>query len=56
MGTKTAESKEPMTVVKKRVVSGIVTRIDLLEYISNIEEEEEEWKGEKKVSVEDEYI
>ena len=39
-GARSAESKsEPMTVIKKSVVSGIVTRIDLLEYISNIEED-----------------
>jgi len=39
-GAKSSESKESMTVIKKSVVSGIVTRIDLLEYISNIEDED----------------
>mmetsp|Transcript_35896 Transcript_35896/g.61239 ORF Transcript_35896/g.61239 Transcript_35896/m.61239 type:complete len:526 (-) Transcript_35896:113-1690(-) len=40
-GARSAEtSDEPMRVVKKSVVSGIVTRIDLLEYISNIEDDE----------------
>jgi len=40
-GARSAElSHEPMEVVKKSVVSGIVTRIDLLEYISNTEHEE----------------
>jgi len=40
-GARSAESKnEPMTVIKKSVVSGIVTRIDLLEYISNIQDED----------------
>lgn len=44
-GTRSAESSsdEPMKVIKKSVVSGIVTRIDLLEYIShaNVELSEE---------------
>ena len=35
-GDKSSEAiKEPMEVVTKSVVCGIVTRIDLLEYISN---------------------
>lgn len=34
-GDKSAESKEPMEVVTKSVVCGIVTRIDLLEFISS---------------------
>ena len=35
-GARSAESSdEPMKVIKKSVVSGIVTRIDLLEYISH---------------------
>merc|ERR1719296_361015 len=35
-GAKSGESNdEPMKVIKKSVVSGIVTRIDLLEYISS---------------------
>jgi len=41
-GARSAEQKyEPMTVHSKSVVSGIVTRIDLLEYISNIEDEDD---------------
>mmetsp|Transcript_21075 Transcript_21075/g.38627 ORF Transcript_21075/g.38627 Transcript_21075/m.38627 type:complete len:531 (+) Transcript_21075:184-1776(+) len=41
-GARSAEvGDEPMAVVKKSVVSGIVTRIDLLEYISNIEDTKE---------------
>jgi len=40
-GARSAESShEPMEVVKKSVVSGIVTRIDLLEYISHTEHDE----------------
>ncbi len=40
-GARSAESSdEPIKVIKKSVVSGIVTRIDLLEYISNTEDEE----------------
>ncbi|KAL7526753.1 hypothetical protein ACHAXR_003099 [Thalassiosira sp. AJA248-18] len=40
-GAQSAESgDEPMKVLKKSVVSGIVTRIDLLGYISNIEDED----------------
>lgn len=40
-GARSAESSDqPMEVIKKSVVSGIVTRIDLLEYISNKEDEE----------------
>ena len=38
--TRSAESKNEMTCMSKSVVSGIVTRIDLLEYISNVEDEE----------------
>jgi len=40
-GARSAESAdEDMKVIKKSVVSGIVTRIDLLKYISHIEDEE----------------
>lgn len=38
--TRSAESKNEMTCMSKSVVSGIVTGIDLLEYISNVEDEE----------------
>ena len=38
--SRSAESKNEMTCMSKSVVSGIVTRIDLLEYISNVEDEE----------------
>jgi len=40
-GVPSSESKNEMKVHTKSVVSGIVTRIDLLEYISNIEDEED---------------